>query len=272
MKMSRARECSTVYVVADSLDQAVEDLERSWSQSRRIGWAIDRGTAAPGAGVAAPSRLQGRDMDASLRHARLVAEREAVAAVVPVDPGFEYPKLQNRVQRMEAELEELEKADGSSTWQGTPVGEAAIAWQDALREWRWCWTRSEHVGWRERHRLIRRADRAEEREGPLRDAYERLAAPERTRLRAELAEAKELLADLDGRFYGNLHFQIRHPEALRRLERLDSQIAAVSRELDVERQGLDGIAPLPLPSPKRDWEIERDGPFLERGIDLGIGR
>jgi conjugative relaxase-like TrwC/TraI family protein len=272
VKMSRAEERSTVYVVADSLDQAVEDLERSWSQSRRIGWAIDAGTPAPGTEVAAPPHREDRNIDASLCHARLVAERDAVAAVVPVDPGFEYPKLQNQVRRMEAALEELEKADGTSSWQGTPVGAAAIAWQDALREWRWCWARSEHVGWRERHRLIRRADRAEGREGPLRDAYERLAAPERTRLGAELAEAKELLADLDGRFYGNLHFQIRHPEALRRLERLDSQIAAVSRELDVERQGLDGMAPLPLPSPKRDWGIERDGPVLERGIDLGIGR
>ena len=48
VKMSRARERSTVYVVADSLEQAVEDLGRSWAQSRRIGWAIDRGTPAPG--------------------------------------------------------------------------------------------------------------------------------------------------------------------------------------------------------------------------------
>ena len=45
VKMSRARERSTVYVVADSVEQAAEDLSRSWAQSRRIGWAIDQGHA-----------------------------------------------------------------------------------------------------------------------------------------------------------------------------------------------------------------------------------
>src|SRR3712207_9320915 len=43
VKMSRARERSTVYVVADSIEQATEDLAWSWAHSRRVGWAIDRG-------------------------------------------------------------------------------------------------------------------------------------------------------------------------------------------------------------------------------------
>jgi hypothetical protein len=34
-----------------------------------------------------------------------------------------------------------------------------------------------------------------------------------------------------------------HPEALRRLERLDGAIATSAYELDLERQGLDGVAP-----------------------------
>ena len=36
VKMSRAKERSTVYVVADSLDQAVEDLRREWGTDRRL--------------------------------------------------------------------------------------------------------------------------------------------------------------------------------------------------------------------------------------------
>jgi hypothetical protein len=98
-----------------------------------------------------------------------------------------------------------------------------------------------------------------------------LAAPERARLQAELPEAKKLLADLEGRYYGHLHFGIAHPEALRRLERLDDQITAASWELDVERQGVDGIAPLPLPALGQERGIERDGHVLERGMDLEIG-
>ena len=42
VRMSRARQRTTLYPVADDLAQAVEDLGRSWSASRRIGWAIDR--------------------------------------------------------------------------------------------------------------------------------------------------------------------------------------------------------------------------------------
>ncbi len=41
---SRARQHTTIHLVADDLDQAVEDLARDWSQDRRPRWAIDTGT------------------------------------------------------------------------------------------------------------------------------------------------------------------------------------------------------------------------------------
>jgi len=247
VKMSRAKECSTVYVVADSVEQAVEDLGRSWLQSRRIGWAIDRGIPALGAEVGQPRHRQSCDVDASVHHARLVAERDAVAAVVPVDPGPAYHRLRNRVQRLEWELEGIERGDGWGAWRDTPVGDA----------------------------VLRRADVAAEREGPLRDAFERLAAPERARLKAELPVAKTLLAELDGQYYGHMHFEIAHPEALRRLNRLDHQMAVAEWELDVGRQDLDGIGPKPIPEPRHERGIgrgiEREGPELERNIGLEIG-
>jgi len=156
VKMSRAKESSTVYVVADSPEQAVEDLGRSWSQSRRIGWAIDRGIPAPGAEVGQPTHRQPRHVDASVHHARLVAERDAVAEVVPTDPGPAYGQLRNRVQRLEWELEGIDRGDGWGAWRDTPVGDAAIAWKKALGEWSWCSAQAKQVGWRERHRLLRR--------------------------------------------------------------------------------------------------------------------
>ena len=88
VKMSRARERSTVYVVADPPEQAAEDLGRVWCQSRRIGWAIDQGTPALGIGAELAPAVPA--VSASLRHARLVAERAAVAAVVPSDPRSAY--------------------------------------------------------------------------------------------------------------------------------------------------------------------------------------
>jgi hypothetical protein len=71
------------------------------------------------------------------------------------------------------ELADLDRAEGWNVWRGTPVGEAAIAWQQALTEWRACSEQARHVGWRERHRLLRQADRAAELVGPLRESVSR---------------------------------------------------------------------------------------------------
>ena len=44
VKMSRARDRTTVYAVADDLDQVETDLRREWGTERRQRWAIDTGT------------------------------------------------------------------------------------------------------------------------------------------------------------------------------------------------------------------------------------
>ncbi len=209
-------------------------------------------------------------VSASLRHARLVAERAAVAAVVPSDPSSAYYRTRNTVERLERQLRDLDKAEGWGEWRGTPVGDAAIAWRGEVQERRACLAQAEHVGLRERHRLRQRADKAAEQVGPLRERFDALAGPERARLKVELPEARRNLADLQGRRNAYMRFQHEHPEALRRLDRLDEQIATAAWELDVERQGLDGIRPeLPQSSAQR-WAAERGIPGLDRGLDLGI--
>ena len=132
------------------------------------------------------------------------------------------------------------------------------------------WPEPKRAGFREGHQLRRQAARAAEREGPLRERFERLAAPERARIAAELPEAKRDLADLQGRHNAYIRFQYDHPEALRRLDRLDEQIATAAWELDVERQGLDGIRPEPPQSSAQRWVTERGIRGLDRGLDLGI--
>ena len=42
--LSRARHRSTIYVDADFLDQAVDDLTQAWAIERRQQWVIDRET------------------------------------------------------------------------------------------------------------------------------------------------------------------------------------------------------------------------------------
>lgn len=65
--MSRAKQRSTVYVVADSLDQAVEDLGREWGPDRRLGWVIDTGTP----------MTEPREIETSRSVARPMADRPA---------------------------------------------------------------------------------------------------------------------------------------------------------------------------------------------------
>ena len=76
--MSRAKERSTVYVVADSIEQAKEDLRREWGTDRRVGWVIDTGTPVTEPLEAEVSRAVARPVRDALRRNRLVAERDAI--------------------------------------------------------------------------------------------------------------------------------------------------------------------------------------------------
>ncbi|MCA1706345.1 MAG: hypothetical protein LC808_25020, partial [Actinobacteria bacterium] len=271
VKMSRAKERTTLYPVADDLDQAVEDLGRSWSASRRIGWAIDRAVPSNESRGEQSAKAKGLTVPANLRHARLVAEREALAAVIPPDPGWEYHRVERDVQRLQFRLEALDKGDGWGELRGTPVGDAAIAWRQAEGEQRRCLSQAQHAGLRERHQSRKEAARAGERVGPLREAFEALAGPERARVRAELPEAKRHLAELEGQYYGHLHFQHIHPEALRRLDRLNREIAGAAWEMDLDRQGLDGIAAQRPELSQPDRGLHRDARVMERTIELDRG-
>ncbi|MGI8806971.1 MAG: MobF family relaxase [Acidimicrobiales bacterium] len=271
VKMSRARERSTVHVVADSLEQAIEDLGRSWSSSRRIGWAIDQGTPAPGVEAKSPRPHQARDVSASLQYARLVAERDAVAAVVPADVDPAYYRARSDVGRLERRLAALNKAEGWSAWRGTPVGEAAIAWREAVRERYGSLVQARSAGWRDAHRLRKQSAQAAEREPQLRERFEALAAPERARLKLKLPEAKKALADLEGRRRARGHFEFEHPEALRRLDRLDRQIADAAWDLDVERQGLDGVAPQARGTDRQFPWLDRIAPTRGPAWTSGLG-
>ena len=79
--MSRARETSHVYVVADDIAQAVDDLRSEWSTERRERWIIDIDTPADEGARRRPDLA--RRADNAIRYARLRVERDAVQAVAP---------------------------------------------------------------------------------------------------------------------------------------------------------------------------------------------
>ena len=79
--MSRARDHTTLYAVADDVEMAAEDLRRSWSREARQRWVLDTDQVAGDDGHRRPDVA--RRPDAAVRVARLRAERDAVAAVAP---------------------------------------------------------------------------------------------------------------------------------------------------------------------------------------------
>src|SRR5205823_9081676 len=112
VSMSRGRQCNTVHVVADSVDQAAEDLTRDWSVDHRARWAIDSGTPAT-----EPLAVEHHDgapagMRAALHHARLEAELRAVAAAIPKDPRPELAKVEQQLAELRRDRTHLLTGQG----------------------------------------------------------------------------------------------------------------------------------------------------------------
>jgi hypothetical protein len=178
------------------------------------------------------------------------------------------------VRSLQERLDALDQGDGWGVLRGTEVGEAALEWRSALREWRRCRTLADDAGLRERHRLLRQADRAAGRERPLWERYEALAAPAREQIRAELPPAQERLADLEARYQASLHFGA-DAKTWSGQFALDRQIEDSAYDLDLDCQDIDAIAPLvatPAYVPAQEWSRgpEPKAPELEHGIELDL--
>ena len=125
VKISRARERAAVYTVADSVEVAAEELAGLWSSQRRQMWAIDSGTPATEAAAVEASPKVAARMRQALRHGRLAAERDAVAAVIPADPSAHIAHVQRALAR-------------GTAGEGTRLAEqlaALVAQRDARDRW-----------------------------------------------------------------------------------------------------------------------------------------
>jgi hypothetical protein len=103
--MSRARQATQVHVVADNIDQAVEDLAWDWSRERRQTWAIDTGT--PTSGQRHPLEIEVDKQEpfkvrAALGRARLRAERTALAASTADSPD---PQSRHRLAQLDRRID-----------------------------------------------------------------------------------------------------------------------------------------------------------------------
>src|SRR5205823_8980784 len=172
VSMSRGRACNTVHVVADSLDQAAEDLTRDWSVDHRARWAIDSGTPATDPLAVEQHDQAPAGMRAALRHARLEAERRAVLAAIPPDPSAELARLDRQLTELHRNRSGL--VTGQGRYAGTPGGDAARRLAVARNRYRDAQHYADTLtGWRDRRHWRKEAQRWADAESTAEAAYSR---------------------------------------------------------------------------------------------------
>ncbi len=258
VSMSRARDRSRVYLVADDIDQAKGDLTQDWSKDRRQRWALDTGT--PTTAVSeidhtpeTPSRLRG-----VIREARLRSERDAVAAAIPPDVSNDLRDARRHLAALETRRHDLET--GGRAYSQTPEGRAGTLVRRLTAQLETAQRRADDPGL---SRSQRRTARYETRElvPQLDDAVEHwkaIAGPEHARLTGQIDGLGQTVNTLleDEKYRGD--WLARHPEALTRLHRLERDLEALHPAAPVHRAV--GYDPL-----SRDVGLAVGGP------DLGLG-
>lgn len=265
VKMSRAKDRSTVYVVADTVDMAVEDLARDWSKERRPAWVIDSGTPVTDpAAVEADIRVAA-PMRAALRRGRLLAERHAIAVAVPADPTAEIKEIERQRDRLGSQRDDLQA--GRGVYAGQSVGKAV---RDLVRaegdltrienE-----LRSGNLGRADRRRARSQAGDWQQKHAVAARRVRDLTAPELDRLNGI---DEQLAGRLDGLWTQRQQRQDwidRHPEAARRIETLTAEIDVLDNQLGhcrvVTGRGF---------SRQPDYPWLREAPALERGVGIDL--
>ena len=98
VKMSRARDRTTVYAVADDLEQVETDLRREWGTERRQRWAIDTGTPMTDLLEVENSYAVAPTESMALRLARVDHERDVLWSSIPM---YESAGVSPEIQRIE---------------------------------------------------------------------------------------------------------------------------------------------------------------------------
>ena len=261
VSMSRGRQANTVHVVADDLDQAAEDLLRDWTVDHRARWAIDSGTPATEPLAVEDDGKAPAGMRAALRHARLEAERQAVAAAVPPDVSADIAKVDRELA--ELRRDRIHLLTGQGRYTATPTGQAARRYIDAREKHVDAHRQAEAAeSWRDRRHWRRETVRWADEESNAETAYGSTVGTEIHRLDKTIADLEEQRGELQGARHERTAWLADHPEAVRRLRALDRELHPLPElpEIDAlgQHQALDirryaGIRP---PGPDHGVEID----------------
>ncbi len=265
--MSRARERTQVYLAADDLYQAREDLSRNWETERRWKWALDTGVVDADTPGVPSARIS------SLRQQALQAERDAVAAAIPKSLTSQLRQAESDLRAASWNLDSLQKECGrqSGAELGRAAGELVSARQHAFRNGLEAKNKDRP---RDIRRIARRSAQADsERVQAAEDRLEKLLRPEKRRLTEALDRATQKVGEISRGVSERERWMDDHPHAPAHLAGLTAKLREVEHENDHERWTVEGeLNPRPTPAPSLDYSTSRDDRHsLGNDRDYGFG-
>jgi hypothetical protein len=264
VSMSRGRQSNTVHVVADDLEQAAEDLARDWAVDHRARWAIDSGTPATQPLAVEHHEAAPVGMRAALRHARLEAERQAIAAAIPPDPRSDLANLDRQLAELRQDRAHL--LTGQGRYVGTLEGDAAQKLFHVQRQHGEAEYRAENAdSWRDRRHWRKQAADWADQESTAEAAYLESIVPEARRLDEAISHLEAEREDLHCARRQRSAWLADHPEATRRLRTIDRELNPVP-DLPAASQSLNRTQVAGI---RRDAGIQPPG--HDHGIELDIG-
>jgi hypothetical protein len=265
--MSRATEQTRVYLAADDLDQAREDLCRNWETERRWKWAIDTGSVDPDA-----PRAQSAEM-ASLRQQALQAERDALATAIPKTLTAQLRQAESDRRSSTRNLDSLHEERGLQS--GGELGRAA---DELVPQGSTPSGTSSRPRTKDRPRGIRRiarraADADRERVKTAEQQLEKLLRPKQQKLTEALDRATQKVGDISHEVSERERWMDDHPHAPAQLAELGAKLREVEHENDHERWTVEGeLNPRPTPAPTVAFSWERDDSrSIANDRDYGFG-
>ncbi len=224
--MSRARERTHLYLVAEDLDQACEDLAQHWQQERRERWAIDIGTPQPGGDEVEPPE------PAAIRKLALQAERDALKVAIPgsLEPHLQMAESELRWANRDLERHRRDRGWGAEGEIGDVAGELWWARHHAWNNERTA--ENKELGWRTRREARHHEAEYAERVASAEERLEKLLAVEEVTLIEALNRAKEKVSDFNQEIGHREQWLDDHPRANSQLQHLSGQVIDLDREDD----------------------------------------
>jgi conjugative relaxase-like TrwC/TraI family protein len=238
--MSRARECTHAWVVADDVEQAAEDLRRDWSTQRTPAWAIDTGLPDPAqltqelvAGLAEDERAR----IAAVVHAQTVITADALSRIRPPEVASSLVDARSALQGAQRARADL--AAGSGVYQYTEVGRTVADLAHARTDRAVALRKAENSPrWRDRRSSAKQVDSWIQREADAQQRWKIHVAPEAARLDSLIARHETTVERLTTAHVRQEAEARRFAERASELRRTSTRLAI---GLDAYRNQVDGI-------------------------------